>query len=53
MQAEGLGDGNSIIAGVHETTSSLTSLVSENGQAGTAALTCALLNSLTQLATSR
>lgn len=53
MRAEGLSDGVVVVNSVHETSLALTNLVTDHGMAGVAAMTCALLNSLTQLTGAR
>ena len=53
MRSEGLSDGVAVVNSVHETSRTLTNLVTEHGMAGVAAMTCALLNSLTQLTGAR
>lgn len=53
MRSEGLNDGVMVVNTVQETSLALSTLVTENGISGVAAMTCALLNSLTQLTSAR
>ncbi|CAL4069482.1 unnamed protein product, partial [Meganyctiphanes norvegica] len=53
MRTEGLNDGVLIVNAVQETSAGLAALVTEHNIAGVAAMTCALLNSLTQLTSAR
>lgn len=53
MRSEGLNDGVMVVNTVQETSLALSTLVTEHGISGVAAMTCALLNSLTQLTSAR
>ncbi|KAG0722298.1 Serine/threonine-protein kinase SMG1 [Chionoecetes opilio] len=53
MRAEGLNDRAVVVNTVQETSHALSSLIGEHGISGVAAMTCALLNSLTQLTSAR
>lgn len=53
MRAEGLNDRVVVVNAVQETSLAISSLITDHGISGVAAMTCALLNSLTQLTSAR
>lgn len=53
IRAEGLSDRVVVVNAVQETSVAISALVTDHGISGVAAMTCALLNSLTQLTSAR
>uniref|UniRef100_A0A0P4WEM1 non-specific serine/threonine protein kinase n=1 Tax=Scylla olivacea TaxID=85551 RepID=A0A0P4WEM1_SCYOL len=53
MRGEGLNDRVVVVNAVQETSLAISSLITDHGISGVAAMTCALLNSLTQLTSAR